>query len=289
MFQSLQYVNKCLSKMRFTMRLDIVNHRDINILAFHSDRNTNFIINIYSNSNQTALHFLRQNTINLDNAIIMTGDFNIRDSDWDPLVHHYSIHTDDLLTIADSLGLELSPSSNPGPTRFADNLRDSNSVLDLVFIPPDNLGFGKQILHPEIRRLSDHVPITVEVGIHSTNIDINRWSIKKDSEEKKNFISSIITDVKNLDMSNIGTKDGLENSVQLKTTFDHAWINNSKLKRITKHSKEWWNTECSDSLNRYQTSGDIQHWKEFKTNVCLAKRIFFDEKIQEIAMSNKRP
>jgi len=47
--------------------------------------------------------------------------------------------------------------------------------------------------------------------------------------------------------------------------------------------------ECSDSLNRYRTSGNIQHWKEFKTNVCLAKRIFFDEKIQEITMSNKRP
>jgi len=80
----------------------------------------------------------------------------------------------------------------------------------------------------------------------------NRWSIKKDSEEEKNFISSIITGVKNLDTSNIGTKDSLENSVQqLKTTFDYAWINNLKLKRITKHSKEWWNMECSDSLNRY--------------------------------------
>jgi len=220
----------------------------------------------------------------------MTGNFNIRDSDWDPLVHYHSIYTDDLLTIANSLGLELSSPSNPGSTRFADNSHDSYSVLDLVFIPPDNLGFGKQILHPEIQRPSDHVPITVEVGIHGTNIDINRWSIKKDSEEEKNFISSIITDVKNLDMLNIRTKDGLENSVQqLKTTFDHAWINNLKLKRITKHSKEWWNMECSDSLNRYQTSGNIQHWKEFKTNVYLAKRIFFDEKIQEIAMSNKRP
>jgi len=93
-----------------------------------------------------------------------------------------------------------------------------------------------------------------------------------------------------LDTSNIRTKNGLENSVQqLKIIFDHAWINNSKLKRITKYSKEWWNTECSDSLNRYRTLGDIQYWKEFKTNVCLAKRTFFDEKIQEIAMSNKRP
>ena len=63
------------------LRLDIVNHRDINVLVFHCDRYTNFIINIYSNSNQTALHFLLQNTINLDNIVIITGNFNIRDSD----------------------------------------------------------------------------------------------------------------------------------------------------------------------------------------------------------------
>jgi len=53
------YVNKCLSKMRFTMRLDIVNYKDINILAFHYDQNTNFVINIYSDSNQTILCFLQ--------------------------------------------------------------------------------------------------------------------------------------------------------------------------------------------------------------------------------------
>jgi len=51
-------------------------------------------------------------------------------------------HTEDLITIADSLGLELSPPSNPGPTRFADNLRDANSIIDLVFLPQDNTGFG---------------------------------------------------------------------------------------------------------------------------------------------------
>jgi len=78
------YVNKRLSKLRFALRLDIVNHRDISILAFHSDYNINFIINIYSDSNQIALHYLRQNIINLEGTIIMTGDFNIRDSDWDP-------------------------------------------------------------------------------------------------------------------------------------------------------------------------------------------------------------
>ena len=67
--------------MRFMLRLNIVNYWDINILAFHGNCNTNFMINIYSNSNQTTLHFLYQNAVNLVNTVIMTGDFNIRDSD----------------------------------------------------------------------------------------------------------------------------------------------------------------------------------------------------------------
>jgi len=67
--------------MRFALYLDIVNHYDINVLAFYNNRDIYFIINIYSNSNQTTLHFLCQNIINLDNTIIITGDFNIRDSD----------------------------------------------------------------------------------------------------------------------------------------------------------------------------------------------------------------
>ena len=284
------YVNKHLTKMRFTLWLDIINHRDISVVAFHGDRNTNFMINIYFDSNQTAFHFLCQNAINLDNTVIITGDFNIRDSDWDPLAHHHSIHTDDLMTIADSLGLELSHPSNPGPTRFADNPRDSNSVLDLVFLPPDNSGSGKHILHPEIREPSDHVPLTIEVGIRNINIDMNIWSIRRDSEEEKDYITSITNGVYNLNTSSITTKEELEDYVQqLAIIFENAWRSHSKLKWVTKHSKEWWNQDCTDCLNRYRVSGDIQYWKEFKANVRTAKRKFFDEKIYKIVLSNKRP
>jgi len=31
------YINKCLSRMRFILQLDIVNHWDINVLAFQCD------------------------------------------------------------------------------------------------------------------------------------------------------------------------------------------------------------------------------------------------------------
>ena len=61
-------------------RLDIINYHDINILAFHNDWDTNYMINIYSNSSQTTFQVLWQNMANIDNTIILIGDFNIRDS-----------------------------------------------------------------------------------------------------------------------------------------------------------------------------------------------------------------
>jgi len=76
--------------------------------------------------------------MNIKNTVIITGDFSIRDSNWDPNFHNYSIYTKELTTIADSLGLKLSPLSNPGLTRFTDNLQDSNLVLDLIFLFPSN-------------------------------------------------------------------------------------------------------------------------------------------------------
>jgi len=172
----------------------------------------------------------------------MTGDFNIRDNDWNPNYPHHSVHTEDLLTLAKSLGLNLSPPINPGPTRFADNLHDTNSVIDLAFINSNNSGFGQHSLHPELCRPSDYVPLIIEVSINETNIDNSFWSISKDSEEEKNFIKAITDNTLALDTSNITSKENLEAIVQrLASTFNKAWYSQAKKKHITKHSKEWWN------------------------------------------------
>ena len=64
----------------------------------------------------------------------MTGDFNIRDSLWDP---HFSFHSsisDDLIMIADSYDLALSFPTNSCPTRYLDTVGESNSVIDLMFL-----------------------------------------------------------------------------------------------------------------------------------------------------------
>ena len=51
----------------------------------------------------------------------MTGDFNIRDSDWNPLYSHHLSYSDILKKIADNLNLDLSASINLVSTQYVDN------------------------------------------------------------------------------------------------------------------------------------------------------------------------
>jgi len=39
-----------------------------------------FLINVYSDDHQSALKYLKNTEINLNNVLIITGDFNIRDN-----------------------------------------------------------------------------------------------------------------------------------------------------------------------------------------------------------------
>ena len=64
----------------------------------------------------------------------MTGDFNIRDSIWDPSCSHHSAISEDLMIIADSFNLDLSFPTHCVPTRYLDMVGKSNSVIDLMFL-----------------------------------------------------------------------------------------------------------------------------------------------------------
>ena len=71
------------------------------------------------------------------------------------------------------------------------------------------------------------------------NINITIWSIKKDNDNKKKFIKSLMNSIKQLDITDIMSKEDLQTIVlQLATAFENAWSQHSKLKYITKHSKE---------------------------------------------------
>jgi len=75
------YINIKLIKLHFSLRKDILNHRDINLISFFNCNIMTFIINIYLDDQQTILKYLNNTEVNLNNVLIMTGDFNIRDND----------------------------------------------------------------------------------------------------------------------------------------------------------------------------------------------------------------
>ena len=96
--------------------------------------------------------------------------------------------------------------------------------------------------------------------------------------------------IRNIDTLDILNSESLEEVVQeYMIILDSLWYKFSKNINITKHFQVWWNKEYNTKLNVYHSSKLIVDWKDFKDFVKKTKRIFFDNKIQEITSKNKRP
>ena len=146
------------------------------------------------------------------------------------------------------------------------------------------------MLHSDIRKPSDYVPLTIKVGIVETNTDLSFRSISKDNKKEEKFLAALISSFFNINSSTITTKEELEGVVQqMADTFERSWNNHMKLKHITKHLKKWWNQDCTTGLSRYHASGDLQHWKEFKTVIWATKKNFFNDKYMKSQPQIRNP
>ena len=74
------YINIKLSSFQFSLCKDIFNYRDISLISFFINNNIFFFINIYSDSMQSALKYLKDTEVDIPNVLIMAGDFNIRNN-----------------------------------------------------------------------------------------------------------------------------------------------------------------------------------------------------------------
>ena len=161
----ISYVNIHLNSLCFLLRKDIFDHRDISIISFTNNYICHYILNIYSDSSHSALKYLKDTEVNLNQVLIMTGDFNIRDSLWDLSFPFHSSISDELIMIADSFDLALLSLTNPSPTRFSDTAGESNSVIDLIFLRCGSTELDHHTILPESHLSSNHVPLLIDIPI----------------------------------------------------------------------------------------------------------------------------
>ena len=241
-------------------------------------------MNVYSDSSHSVIKYLKDMEVHIRNLIIMTGDFNICNSLWDPSYNFHSSISDNLFVIADSFNLFLSFPIERFPTRFSDNSNNSNSVIDLMFLRCDSEEINSHIIHPDWRLTSDHAPLTISIPIVKEHISTQKKSLIKNSAKEAKFINKVIASFSKIDASNIVNTHDLDDIVKKWADIvNYAWSKHLKFVNITKCSKSWWNDKCNQDLASYRLSKSIKSWKNFRKSVKHTKREFFDLKIQEIA------
>ena len=104
------YINIRIIHLWFSLRKNLINHKDINLIFFFNRNIICFIFNVYLDDQQTVLKYLKNREVNLNNVLIMIRNFNIRNNNWDFAYPYYSIYTDTLGKVTDSFNLELSTS-----------------------------------------------------------------------------------------------------------------------------------------------------------------------------------
>jgi len=186
-------------------------------------------MNIYSDSSHSALKYFKDTEVNIPNLLIMTGDFNIRDSIWDLSFPYYSAISNDLMIIIDSFNLGLSFSTHHIPTRYLDMAGESNLVIDLMFLQSGLTDLNNHSIYPDWCLSSDHAPLTVSISIAEKNIVLSKFSIAKNSKEEASFIKNVSYAIKSIDIANLSDTNKLEEVTNTLTSkIEYTWRTNSK-------------------------------------------------------------
>ena len=235
----LAYVNICLSTLRFLLCKDIFNHRDISLIFFSNNNTCFYILNVYSDSSHTTLKYLKDTEANINNVVLITGDFNIRDSLWDLSSPFHSAISNDLIIVVDSFNLALSSPTNSCPTRYSETARESNSVINLIFLCYDSSELDQHSILLESRLSSDHASLTVIIPLSEEIIQMSKLILTPKSNQESEFIKDVILKFKDLNITSIKDIDKLERVIkQFGTIIDQAWTKNAKISKISKYSKQ---------------------------------------------------
>jgi len=193
------------------------------------------MINVYSNNNHSALKYFKDTEANIHNVLIIAGDFNIKDSNWDSLYLFHSSYSDSLVEIVDSFDLTLSSFIQQVPTQYSNNKHNSNSVIDLFFLQSNSAELNSHKIYSELQFSLDHTSLTVDIIIEKEFIQHKRCTIIKNSKKESKFIDDFIRNFQNIDIGNIITKGSFESIVQeYASILESTWQVHSQLVNIIK-------------------------------------------------------
>jgi len=236
--QVMAFIHSCLSRLRFSLRRDVVDHRDILLLSFFNRRVYHFLMNVYSDDRHSAVKFMLDQIIDIPNLLYIGEDFNIRDAEWNPSVSSHPAAGQALVDLTDSLGLVHSLPELPVPTHYSDTDSHTNSVIDLIFLGMSSA----QVLHriePDLRWPLDYAPLIVDLPISPENIHFSRKVLKCDSDKENNFLSSVTIGLHALNFSRLDSVDDLNLlSKAVSRVISNAWDANARNITVTTQLKK---------------------------------------------------
>ncbi|PPQ93734.1 hypothetical protein CVT25_013042 [Psilocybe cyanescens] len=258
------YVSNCLKEFWPSMRRDLIDHRDVLILSLFANGQSYNLMNVYSDETHMAALLLAEEAASLPPFIYMGGDFKIHSQEWDGGHRGHPGVATQLLNTAAELGLQQAPFVNPGPTFYPHIQGFRSTVIDLVFVQPD------QTLTAQVTRVhnaqgeSDHIPLATILSISADSGATPRRALKADREEQIRFVRVIKRELamKVDEHTPLDTPDQIDEVAQaIADSFSAAWETWSRKVTITRRSKLWWTDECSVALQAYWEHGLPEDWK----------------------------
>ncbi|KAF5312402.1 hypothetical protein D9619_003298 [Psilocybe cf. subviscida] len=262
-----------LSAWRPSMCHDIIDHHDVLVLSLFADGHTFNFMNVYSDSEFTAIRLLSDHADTLPQFQYMGGDFNCHSSVGDPVPRAPNMAASHwLLQAAAEIGLELATVANPGPTHIPRDVTKRPSVIDLVFLPValSTVVSTERVIDNQSD--SDHILLLTSVPILPVVQTATRQCLPSDPEKVQAFLDNLVTKLRLIVPDDVAdTPDDMEAAAKaVADAFSAAWL---------AHSRD----------SNHHASRDAGDWAQFRQTVKQAKHTFFDAQIAEIAVKSKRP
>jgi hypothetical protein len=152
-----------------------------------------FYMNIYSDSQHTAIMWLFDHIMELPGLQLMCRNFNMQHRSWDLGGLEVLVHADWLLMAAWGCGLALRSMTMVGPTHFSPQQEFGNTVIDLMFVWAEDSIILQYNILVDAQGQSDHAPLAIMLPGPDSYIPATCWTISADSDEEEAYLAAVLS------------------------------------------------------------------------------------------------